>query len=168
MRTQLMINGELKNVEIENGNIKILEIEQKATGWERLSRDERYFFVTGDDCDSSIETNDKNDANYYEFANYFSSVFIAENIFRAQTIWRKILRWRSENDIAMNLNEQDIDKYYIYYDTDRPPLKVESTNYENEPFVIYFSSYELAEKCMRTFYDDLLWLTTEFKWRMDG
>lgn len=38
MKTQLKINGELKDVEIENGEITIIEPEKKVTGWERVKK----------------------------------------------------------------------------------------------------------------------------------
>ena len=38
----------------------------------------------------------------------------------------------------------------------------------NYGFLPVFSSKEKAEECLDEFKDELTWLFTEFKWRMDG
>ena len=46
MRTQLKINGELKDVEIQNGEITIVEPEKKQTGWERAEKGTVYTCIS--------------------------------------------------------------------------------------------------------------------------
>ena len=94
MRTQLKINGEIKDVEIENGEITI-----------------------------------------------------------------------TENDVRFE-TRMDAMKYVISSDS-LNGIHVHKI-YEDVGFLPCFSSREKAEECIEAFKDDLTWLFTEFKWRMDG
>ena len=164
MRTQLNINGELKDVEIENGKITIIEPEKKATGWERIKKDNKYCYWCGDDrVDKLREDCSTVDNNLYSLANYFSSEELFKNISCMQTLQRKMFRWQAENDVPIR---KSMDKYIIC--TDGFKLKCEKTYGTEYPFLPCFSSKEKAEECLKLFIEDLQWLFTEFRWRMDG
>ena len=159
MRTQLKINGELKDVEIENGEITIVEPEKKATGWERVGSNEFYCRI---DKNFYPDNNDTFDNQFYKRANYFSSEELAENISRMQTLLRQMFRWQAENDVIFT------SKYrwrIIYADYDEI---VSTETRVNAGFLPVFSCKEKAEKCIKVFKNELTWLFTEFKWRMDG
>lgn len=165
MRTQLNINGELKDVEIENGKITIIEPEKKATGWERVEPNEFYYRT---DKSFYPDNNDTFDNQFYNRANYFSSEELAENISRMQTLQRRMFRWQAENDEPINRERETQCKYYISYEHGTNDFTVLSGQHINLGFLPCFSTREKAKECIEAFKDELTWLFTEFKWRMDG
>lgn len=169
MRTQLKINGELKDVEIENGEITIVEPEKKATGWERVKKDSEYCYWCGDDRVDKLEENYlTTENNLYRLANYFSSEELFKNISRMQTLQRQMFRWQAENDEPINRKRETQCKYYISYEHGTNDFIVLSGQHINLGFLPCFSTREKAKECTEVFKDELTWLFTEFKWRMDG
>lgn len=167
IKTQLKINGELKNVEIENGEITIIEPVKIITGWEKVEYGQTYY------CDFSgvvYDTNHKDTTckEYrlrYNNANYFSNMKLAENVSRMQTLQRQIFRWQAENDIPINFKD-DTKKWFFYFDTDENEILYDyscSICWSN----YFFSSQEKAKECVKVFKDELMWLFTKFQWRMD-
>lgn len=170
MRTQLYIDGELRTVDIEDGRITTVNEEptQPKTGWERVNVGEPYFTLTQYKPHEQGEDNDANDQKMYDSADYFSDGKIAADVFRAQTIWRKLMRWQSENDAPVDWENDAIDHYYIYYDYHKKTFYVGGLYFLKDAFNVYFSTVEKAEQALETFHDDLLWLFTEFQYRLDG
>ena len=165
MRTQLKINGELKDVEIENGEITIVEPEKKATGWERVKKDSEYCYWCGDDRVDKLEENYlTTENNLYRLANYFSSEELFKNISRMQTLQRRMFRWQAENDANFE-TRMDAKKYAISNDSLNGIRACEI--YVDAGFLPYFSSKEKAKECIEVFKHELIWLFTEFRWRMD-
>ena len=160
MRTQIKINGELKDVEIENGEITIIEPEKKATGWDFSTRP---YYITaagvtggkGLNCDGMVKIN--------KTANAFSNEKLAESINRMQTLQRQIFRWQAENDVILTSKY----RWCIIYDTDYDEIVPTETR-ANAGFLPVFSCKEKAEECIKVFKNELTWLFTEFGWRMDG
>lgn len=167
MRTQLKINGELKDVEIKNGEITIIEPNAKSTGWERCNLEELYYTNLCDAIESYTEHGDIFGKGRYNSANYFSNKELAENIFRMQTLQRQMFRWQAKNDVPITFEDLDDEKWKIFYDIGNKTLKVSDVCFCVEGFIPYFSSRKVAEKCLEVFKDELTWLFTEFKWRMD-
>lgn len=170
MRTQLKINGELKDVEIENGEITIVESEKKATGWERAKPGEWQRYIDSYNVKSSTEDCLEEDDALYQKANYFTSQELAENINRMQTLQRKMFRWQAENDVPVCLSEisnDEWEKWGISYDYEADDFFVCRHNNVAEPFMPYFSLKWKAKECIEVFKDELTWLFTEFRWRMD-
>ena len=169
MRTQLKINGKLQDVEIENGEIKIIEQNPKQTGWERGKFRESYYAQDSRTTQHDIEVGDQYDYERYSIANYFSNKELAENIFRMQTLQRQMFRWQAENDLVTDKCNVNTKKYYIYYGFDIKELIVNDYCHITEcAFSPNFSSCEKARECIEVFKDELIWLFTEFKWRMDS
>lgn len=166
MRTQLKINGELKDVEIENGGITIVETEKKATGWERAKPGEWQRYIDSYNIKSSTEDCLEEDDALYQRANYFTSQKLAENIDRMQTLLRQMFRWQAENDEPIDLYS-DCQKWIIVDDYE---FGIKIVNYYKTGygFMPVFSSLDKAEDCVKTFKNELIWLFAEFKWRMDG
>lgn len=166
IKAQLKINGELKDVEIENGEITIVEPEKKATGWERVKKDSEYCYWCGDDrVDKLRENYLTTDNNLYRLANYFSSEELFKNISRMQTLQRQMFKWQAENDIIINLNSNK--KWCILYNSEVNPNIHINVSIPNYGFLPYFSSKEKAQECIEVFKDELEWLFKEFRWRMD-
>lgn len=168
MKTQLKINGELKDVEIENGEITIIEPEKKVTGWERVKEDDRYYLTcTTGDVTRTTEEGSEPDDDIYANANYFADKGLAKNINRMQTLQRQMFRWQAKNDITIERNPL-YGAYSINYYRD---IGIKAYNYpadERSSFLPLFSSIEKVEECIEAFKDELTWLFTEFRWRMDG
>ena len=167
IRTQLKIDGKLQDVEIENGEIKIIEQNPKQTGWERGKFRESYYAQDSRTTQHDIEVGDQYDYKRYSIANYFSNKELAENIFRTQKLQRQLFRWHTENDAPINFKDLDNEKWKIFYDLHDKTLKVTDIYFSVVGFIPYFSSRKVAEECLEVFKDKLTWLFTEFKWRMD-
>ena len=162
IKTQLKINGEMKDVEIENGNITIIKPEKKRTGWERVKCGEKQSFINCYKIFDSREECGSEDNKLYECANYFSDRKLAENINRMQKLQRKMFRWQAENDVIFTSKY----RWCIIYDTNYDEI-VSTETRANAGFLPVFSCKEKAEKCIKVFKNELTWLFTEFKWRMD-
>ena len=176
MRTQLKINGELKDVEIQNGEITIIEPGKKATGWERVKKDSEYCYWCGDDRVDKLEENYlTTENNLYRLANYFSSEELFKNISRMQTLQRQMFRWQAENDvppILVKKGNKDPQRWRIRYNYGQKRLEPDCYYHKESAmfpdFSPVFSSPQKAIECAEVFKDELTWLFTEFKWRMDG
>lgn len=160
MRTQIKINGELKDVEIENGEITIIEPKKKATGWDLSTRP---YYITAAGVTGGKELNCDGMAKIYETADAFSSEELAESINRMQTLQRQMFRWQAENDVIFTSKY----RWCIIYDTGYDEI-VSTETRANVCFLPCFSCKEKAEECIKVFKNELTWLFTEFRWRMDG
>ena len=166
MRTQLKINGEMKDVEIENGEITVIEPEKKQTGWERAKKGTGYTCISlGAGLCPEIDSYFAPDNVAFRTANYFTNDKLAENINRMQTLQRQMFRWQAENDVCFE-TRMDAEKYAILSDSLNGIFSCEI--YADAGFLPFFSSKEKAEECIEAFKDELTWLFKEFKWRMDG
>lgn len=167
MRTQLKIDGTLQDVEIKNGEIIIIKESKKMTGWERLVLNTTYCTNIDGETQYITEFNEINDDQRYNLANYFSDGILAEDILRMQKLQRQLFRWHAENDAPINFKDLDNEKWKIFYDLYDKTLKVTDIYFSVVGFIPYFSSRKVAEECLEVFKDELTWLFTEFKWRMD-
>ena len=176
MRTQLKINGELKDVEIENGEITIVEPEKKATGWERAEKGTGYTCISlGAGLCPEIDSYFAPDDVAFRTANYFTNDKLAENINRMQTIQRQLFRWQAENDeppILVKKGNKDPQRWRIEYNycskEFQPGCYYKKGDIIFPDFSPVFSSSQKVIECIRAFKDELTWLFTEFRWRMDG
>ena len=165
----LNIDGEERKFDLNDGRLTTVndepeEIEVK-TGYERLGLMQRYYMTDGT---SQPETYHPEDTERYENADYFSDPALAADIARAQEIWRKLLRWQAENDAPVDWENDAICHYYIYYNYYNKTFHVGGLYFWQDAFNVYFSTEEKAQQAIETFHDDLLWLFTEFKYRLDG
>ena len=168
IRTQLKIDGKLQDVEIENGEIKIIEQNPKQTGWERGKFRESYYAQDSRTTQHDREVGDQYDYERYSIANYFSNKELAENISRMQKLQRQMFRWQAEHDLVIGKYDDSIKKYYLYYDCKNKAIAIDYTYHIiDSAFSPFFSSVAKAKECLEVFKDELIWLFTEFKWRMD-
>ena len=166
IKTQLKINGEIKDVEIKNGEITIIEPVKIITGWEKVEYGKTYYYdSSGLIYDTKERICDEKHTINYNNANYFSNMKLAENISRMQTLQRKIFRWQAENDIPIiSIGKY---KWCILYNPEVNPNIHVNIKISNEGFLPYFSSKEKALECIKIFKNELMWLFTKFQWRMD-
>lgn len=131
-------------------------IEPKLKGWERMPLGENYYYIDG----YSVEiTKDERDLPNtladvrYNQASYFSTRVKAEEIQFKQMLFRKLQRFSDENGCSeVNWNERQ-DKYVIYYNGE---VKVDITWTYKRFGEVYFVSYEVAEKAIELFHDELV------------
>lgn len=189
VKTKLMINGKLTDVELDgnggitvikpeikveldgNGRITVIKPEIKAkrkiTGWEKVEYGKTYYYdSSGLIYDTRESICEKHTINYNN-ANYFSNMKLADNISRMQTLQRKMFRWQTENDIPIKFDANKA-KYYIMYNLEDKEFNIGCTYTKLFNFLPYFSSREKALNCIGIFKNELIWLFTEFQWRMDG
>lgn len=174
MKTKLKIDGVLKDVEIhEDFSITTIESKQhKQTGWENVVDNtfwDRYFTSSGN-WEAPLERNDLCSFaahSLYETADYFSDKTLAQNIIRAQEIWRRLLRWQAENDVPIIWSDFRNPKYYICYDYKYGTIEARMILLNSDAFGVYLSSRSKAEEAIEVFKEDLTWLFTKFKSRMD-
>lgn len=134
------------------------------TGWERGELKQTYYTTDGE---SQPETYHSEDTEHYESADYFSDPALAADVARAQEIWRKLLRWQAENDAPVTWDNVNF-RYAIYYNNFYGEISVASMISAQETFNVYFNTAEKANQALKIFKDDLTWLFTEFKYRLDG
>lgn len=134
-------------------------------GWERVDKNtEDYFSIA---MSGNIQKENKYFGIKYntlcDSANAFSTKEKAEEINFKQTLFRKLQRFSDENGGSkINWNDEDQDKYYIYYDHQSKRLEVNLNWCIQEYGKIYFISEEVAEKALELFHDDLIKYFTQY------
>lgn len=166
MKAKLIIEGKEIEVEISEEEYKKLQSsEEKKTGYERVTEDNVFYFVSdrgdieiGDDSFGFI------DEEYYDVANYYSSETVAENNARADNLMRQLRRFAVEHrKCEVNFNDTNTEKYYICYDYASDELEVSSVVFSKNFGAIYFNSEETTQAAIDEFYDELIWYFTEYR-----
>ena len=166
MKAKLIIEGKEIEVEIsEEGYKKLQPSEEKKTGYERVTEDNVFYFVSdrgdieiGDDSFGFI------DEEYYDVANYYSSEIVAENNARADKLMRQLRRFAVEHrEHGVNLNDANTKKFYIRYDYECNELEATFTFVAKVFGIIYFDSEEAVNTAIDEFRDELMWYFTEYK-----
>lgn len=152
---------ECKRVVMDNDNVEIVleEDGKKETGYERVDKNDRYYFtIDGDDITTSIDCHGTIDNTNYYNANYYSSEEIAKNNTRADRLIRQLRRFSVEN----RKNDKEC-RYRIVYNYSRSIIEIACTSTRKIFGTIYFDSRELAEQAIKEFKDELIWYFTEYK-----
>ena len=166
MKAKLIIEGKEIEVEIsEEEYKKIQPSEEKKTGYERVTEDNVFYYVSdrgdieiGDDSFGFI------DEEYYDVVNYYSSETVAENNARADKLMRQLRKFSVEHrERGVNFNDTNIEKYYICYDYASDELEVSSVVFSKNFGAIYFDSIKVARAAIDEFHDELVWYFTEYK-----
>ena len=87
----------------------------------------------------------------------FTNKEFAEKIAFKQLIERKLLKFKEEYDnVKIDWNNNDEIKYRLFYNETNKEVET-NFNYEyKQQGTIYFSSKEIAEKCIEMYKDDLI------------
>ena len=166
MKAKLIIEGKEIEVEISEEEYKKLQSsEEKKTGYERVTEDNVFYFVSdrgdieiGDDSFGFI------DEEYYDVANYYSSQNVAENNARADKLMRQLRRFSVEHrERGVSFNDINIEKYYICYDYASDELEVSSVVFSKNFGAIYFDSIKVANAAIDEFRGELIWYFREYK-----
>lgn len=167
---KVTINGkeyECKRVVMDNDNVEIIleEDSKKETGYERVDKNDGYYFTTNDgDIITTIDRHGTIDNVYYDNVNYYSSEEVAKNNARVDRLIRQLRRFSVENrkskpDWTNRVNH----KYRITYNHLESMIRAERSFLVEGFGVIYFDSRELAEQAIKEFKDELIWYFTEYK-----
>lgn len=166
MKAKLIIEDKEIEIEISEEEYKKLQpSEEKETGYERVTEDNVFYFVSdrgdieiGDDSFGFI------DEEYYDVANYYSSEIVAENNARADRLMRQLRRFAVEHrKCGVNLNDINTEKHYICYDYESNELESTYTFCARVFGVIYFHSEGTAQAAINEFHDELIWYFTEYQ-----
>ena len=166
MKAKLIIGDKEIEIEISEEEYKKLQpIEEKKTGYERVSEESDYFYANPR---GYVETASEDcydiDDEYYESANYYSDKTIAENNIRADKLMRQLRRFSVEHrEDGVNLNDVNTRQYCIYYDYGNNTLGTAFTLCAKTFGVICFDSDETANAAIDEFHDELIWYFTEYK-----
>lgn len=158
MITTLNIDGIDREFEqTEDGRLTTVA---PKTGWERGELMERYYTTSGE---NHPETYHPEDTERYDRADYFNSPTLAADIARATELYRKLLRWQAEHDKPI-IHGEDVWRFEIY---DGQIISI-NTEGANAAFDVLFTTWESAENARIEFYNDLYWLFTKFRPRLDA
>ena len=166
MKAKLIIEDKEIEVEISEEEYKKLQSsEEKKTGYERVTEDNVFYFVSdrgdieiGDDSFGFI------DEGYYDVANYYSSETVAENNTRADRLMRQLRRFAVEHrEREVNFNDMNTKKFCIYYNYRDNELEPDFLFSEKAFGTICFDSEETVNTAIDEFRDELIWYFTEYK-----
>lgn len=142
----------------EDGRLKTVA---PKTGWERGELMERYYTLDGS---SQTETYHPEDGERYDRADYFNSPALAADIARATELYRKLMRWQAEHDKPIARGEV----VWFFGICDDQIVSIKTAVSVTPAFSVLFTTWESAENARIEFYNDLYWLFTEFKSRLDA
>ena len=144
-------------------NLDFEEIKKVKNPYKRVDNRERYYFVSERGVEIFKEFTECSDNELFNSSNYFNNKNYAEYVAFKETLMRKIDRFAWEN------NEKVIDwydcstKYYIKFEIDIKKFRI-SRCISCRSNDIYFTSYEIAEKALEEFKDDLVKM---YSWEFD-
>ena len=144
----------------------------KKTGYERVKREEKYWYVgMTTNVYGSQESFVKPDIELYDNANYYSDKTVAENNARADKLMRQLRRFAVEHrekpidwtSPIANLHEKWEIMYSCPRDAEHKLFVTSLMNMTKGFGRIYFDELSTAELAIKTFKDELLWYFTEYK-----
>ena len=140
------------------------EIKETKNPYERVSFGERYYFVNGrGEVDYIKDSNDYIDDEQFIHANYFNNKNYAEYVGFKENLMRKLDKFAWEHNVKVINWCDSSSKYYITFDIDNKEFRI-SRRMSYQSNDIYFTSFEIAEKAIEEFKDDLIKLYT---WKFD-
>lgn len=166
MKAKLIIEGKEIEIEISEEECKKIQLlEEKKTGYERVTESDIYFYTYPNGrvetaCEDCYDMDDE----CYESANYYSSATVAKNNARADKLMRQLRRFAVEHrEHGVNLNNTNTKKYYIYYGYQSKEFEIHDVLITKVFGAIYFDSKETAQAAIDEFHDELIWYFTEYK-----
>ena len=88
--------------------------------------------------------------------NKFTNKEFAEKIAFKQFMERKLLKFKEEYDnVKLDWNDDSL-KYRLYYDAEDKNIHIDYNNIYRQQGSIYFSTKEIAKKCIKMYEDDLI------------
>ena len=140
------------------------EIKKRENPYERVDNGERYYIInTQAGVENFKKFTDYGDNKQFNSLNYFNNRNYAEYVAFKETLMRKLDKFAWEHN-AKVINWYDCStKYYIKFEIDIKKFRI-SRCISCRSNDIYFTSYEIAEKAIEEFKEDLIKLYT---WKFD-
>lgn len=140
------------------------EIKEMKNPYERVDNRDIYYAVKERGGVGNFkDLNDHIDDKLLNSLNYFNNKNYAEYVAFKETLMRKIDRFAWENNAKVINWCDSSSKYYITFDIDNKEFRI-SRRMSYQSNDIYFTSFEIAEKAIEEFKDDLIKLYT---WKFD-
>jgi hypothetical protein len=158
MKVTIEHNGKKVDVELTAEQVKELGLqEEKKTGWERANSDKAYTYI--DSCMQLTQEMDYEtlgDSMRYQRGNYFTDSNLAVKMLKRVRLMLKMQRWADKHNEPLDWNDSDIVKYRITYNTEINELRVSHATISKVISAVYFSSYDIAEKAIEEFGDEIM------------
>ena len=141
--------------------------ERARTGYERAKKGQFYYATNS--CHRNRETDGSDDFVFFCDGFYCTDKQLAEDNARADSILRRMRQWQALNDVAVHRYNSAVKKYCIMWSVSAGEPVVHSiiVGCGVDNFEIYFSRKEKAEEALEVFRDDLIWLHTQYRRRLD-
>ena len=108
------------------------------------------------DCDGEVIIGGGISSSCEDSLNEFTSKEFAEKIAFKQLMERKLLKFKEEYDnVKLDWNDDSL-KYRLYYDAEDKNILIDYNNIYRQQGSIYFSTKEIAKKCIKMYEDDLI------------
>ena len=109
------------------------------------------------DCDGEVVVGGGITSSCEDSLNEFTSKEFAEKIAFKQLMERKLLKFKEEfDDMKLDWDDNDKIKYRLFYNETDKEIEI-NFNYEyKQQGSIFFSSKEIAEKCIEMYKEDLI------------
>ena len=134
-------------------------VEEKKKYW-KPKKDEKYYFITAYEYDVCVmdDMNDEVivDDNRINMGNCFKTEEEAEHMVEKLKVIHELQKFAFENN-EKEIDWNDIKQYkcFLIYDTDDKKICVDYRTYvKNEPFNIYFTSFNLARQAIAKIGED--------------
>ncbi len=152
MKVQITYNGKTVDVELTTEQAQKLGLrDSKKTGWEKVEEGEIYYYINSiGEISPLTEEGKLCDKNQIRCGNYFSNSALAELMAKAVGLYLRMCRWADEH----NTDDCTGDKYEIGY-TNGGLWDTFHLSVNHFPFVIYFSSEEIAKQALEEFEPEL-------------
>jgi|GEM_PF-6775830 len=121
-----------------------------ADKWKRQCYKGKYWAINNMfNPQETLEQEDGFDDELYHAANYFATESAA-GLYRDKIVLMlQMQRWRDEHDdVALDWTDDEQTKFEMCYRHDTKTLYVLSVTQSHSPFIMHFSSRELAEQCV--------------------
>lgn len=154
MKAKLILNNKEYEVEVSEEQIKEIK-KPKYKRWRAEEGEEYYFLSDLGEILSAIDCRDKSDNFLYNTDNYFKTEEGAEE-YRKKLLYRQqYIDYIGEDLVTEDdWKDNDILKYYAYYDYDSNIVDIDGGIYFKFQGTIYSKSKEKIEKFIKEFGED--------------
>lgn len=128
------------------------------TGFERVPEGKAYYSHNNGELAELTEKNLDTDRTAYENANYYSDRQLAEWCVRNDNLNRKMRRYAAENNLSLDWNDDDQEKWMIYYNFKSHTVEYGMVSREFSLNEIYFCGIPEVKAAIEEFGDEIKWL----------
>ena len=139
------------------------EIKEVKNPYTRVDYKDWYYAIERAGFATTLADNSDYDDRMFNVANYFNNKNYAEYVALKETLMRRIDRFAWEHNAKVIDWHDRSTKYYIKFEIDIKKIRI-SRCISCRSNDIYFTSFEIAEKAIEEFKDDLMKLYT---WKFD-